>query len=55
MYFPFRLQHVIQQDSKLYLVFEFLKMDLKKHLDTTNGFLDKMLVKVRERDCPTNV
>lgn len=39
------LQHVVQQDSKLYLVFEFLKMDLKKHLDTTNGFLDKMLVK----------
>ena len=39
------LQHVVHQDQKLYLVFEFLTMDLKKHLDTTSGFLDKMLVK----------
>lgn len=41
-----RLQHIVHQDQKLYLVFEFLTMDLKKHLDTTIGFLDKMLVKV---------
>ena len=45
--FKTRLQHVVHQDQKLYLVFEFLTMDLKKHLDTTSGFLDKMLVKVQ--------
>jgi hypothetical protein len=46
MYLNTRLQHVVHQDQKLYLVFEFLTMDLKKHLDTTSGYLDKMLVKV---------
>jgi serine/threonine protein kinase len=40
------LQTVLHEDSKLYLVFEFLTCDLKKYLDTTNGPLDKMLVKV---------
>ncbi|CAB3977211.1 cyclin-dependent kinase 1-like [Paramuricea clavata] len=40
-----QLQRVVYEEDKLYLVFEFLTMDLKKHLDTTSGFLDKMLVK----------
>ncbi|CAB4010415.1 cyclin-dependent kinase 1-like [Paramuricea clavata] len=40
-----RLQRVVYEDEKLYLVFEFLTMDLKQHLNTTIGFLDKMLVK----------
>jgi len=37
---------------KLYLVFEFMQMDLKKYIDTVQGQLDPMLVKVgglRER------
>lgn len=36
------------QESKLYLVFEFLSMDLKKYLDTipTGQLMDGMLVKV---------
>ena len=36
----------MHQDSKLYLVFEFMQMDLKKYIDTVNGDLDPMLVKV---------
>jgi cyclin-dependent kinase 1 len=33
------------QSSKLYLVFEFLLMDLKKYIDTVNGAIDPALVK----------
>ncbi|KAL4240862.1 Cell division protein kinase 1 [Mactra antiquata] len=42
------LQDVLMQENKLYLVFEFLSMDLKRYMDTIpNGkFMDKMLVKV---------
>lgn len=36
----------MHEDSKLYLVFEFMQMDLKKYIDTVNGDLDPMLVKV---------
>ncbi|XP_031562891.1 cyclin-dependent kinase 1-A-like [Actinia tenebrosa] len=39
------LQNVLHEDSKLYLVFEFLTCDLKKYLDNTQGHVDKMLVK----------
>ncbi|KAL4240861.1 Cell division protein kinase 1 [Mactra antiquata] len=41
------LQDVLMQENKLYLVFEFLSMDLKRYMDTIpNGkFMDKMLVK----------
>ncbi|EDO43671.1 predicted protein [Nematostella vectensis] len=39
------LQHILHQEPKLYLVFEYLTCDLKKHLDTTRGMLDKTLVK----------
>lgn len=42
------LEDVIMQENKLYLIFEFLNMDLKKYLDTipSGQFMDKMLVKV---------
>lgn len=42
-----RLLDVLMQDSKLYLVFEFLSMDLKKYIDSIpNGqLMDRMLVK----------
>ena len=40
------LESVLHEDSKLYLVFEYLTCDLKKYLDTTKGLVDKMLVKV---------
>jgi serine/threonine protein kinase len=41
------LLDVIHNDSKLYLVFEFLDLDLKRYMDSTfpNG-MDKMLIKV---------
>ena len=40
------LEHILHEEAKLYLVFEFLMCDLKKHLDSTRGLLDSMLVKV---------
>jgi len=42
-----RLQDVIMQESRLYLIFEFLTMDLKKYLDTIpqKEMMDKNLVK----------
>ena len=40
------LEHILHDDAKLYLVFEFLMCDLKKHLDSTRGLLDPRLVKV---------
>ncbi|KAJ1144576.1 hypothetical protein NDU88_010874 [Pleurodeles waltl] len=42
-----RLQDVLMQDSRLYLIFEFLSMDLKKYLDTipSGQYMDTMLVK----------
>ncbi|KAK3594380.1 hypothetical protein CHS0354_009672 [Potamilus streckersoni] len=41
------LEDVLMQENKLYLVFEFLSMDLKRYMDTIpNGqYMDKMLVK----------
>ena len=48
--FPLRLEGILHQDVKLYLVFEFMQMDLKKYIDTVQGQLDPMLVKVRERE-----
>jgi len=41
------LEEVLLEDGKLYLVFEFLSMDLKKYMDTlpAGQFMDKMLVK----------
>lgn len=47
--FFFSLQDVLMQDSRLYLIFEFLSMDLKKYLDSIppGQFMDSSLVKVR--------
>lgn len=41
------LEDVLMQENKLYLVFEFLSMDLKRYMDTIpkEQFMDKMLVK----------
>uniref|UniRef100_H2YBU9 Protein kinase domain-containing protein n=1 Tax=Ciona savignyi TaxID=51511 RepID=H2YBU9_CIOSA len=41
------LQDVVLQESNLFLVFEFLQMDLKKYMDTiaSGKFMDKELVK----------
>lgn len=39
------LEEILHQDSKLYLVFEFMQMDLKKYTDTVKGDVDPMLVK----------
>ena len=39
------LKDCVQQDGKLYLVFEFLDRDLKKALEMYNGLLDPILVK----------
>ena len=41
-----RLECIVHQDVKLYLVFEFMQMDLKKYIDTKP--VDPMLVKVCE-------
>ncbi|XP_057313163.1 cyclin-dependent kinase 1-like [Hydractinia symbiolongicarpus] len=43
--FIVELLDVIHQSGKLYLVFEFLLMDLKKYIDTVGGPIDKALVK----------
>ena len=42
-----QLQDVIMQENRLYLIFEFLTMDLKKYLDTipAGDMVDKNLVK----------
>lgn len=44
-----RLLDVLMQESRLYLIFEFLSMDLKKYLDSIppGQYMDPMLVKVR--------
>ena len=43
-----RLEEIIHQDSKFYLVFEFMSMDLKKYLDTipAGQYIDPVLLKV---------
>ena len=54
--FSYRLEDILHEESnqegsritnpRLYLVFEFMHMDLKKYIDTVHGDLDLMLVKV---------
>ena len=46
--FVFSLEDVLMQENKLFLVFEFLSMDLKRYMDTipSGQFMDQMLVKV---------
>lgn len=43
-----RLLEVLMHDSRLYLIFEFLSMDLKKYLDSipSGQYMEPMLVKV---------
>lgn len=45
----FRLLDIVHSEAKLYLVFEFLDMDLKKYMDTIgeNEGLGLDMVKVR--------
>lgn len=46
--FVSRLLDVLMQESRLYLIFEFLSMDLKKYLDSipSGQYMEPMLVKV---------
>lgn len=46
-----RLFDILHQDQKLYLVFEFVDLDLKKYMDSvgTSDGLGPMMVKVRRR------
>jgi len=39
------LKDCIQEDGRLYLVFEFVEKDLKKYMDSCNGLLDPALVR----------
>lgn len=42
-----RLQDVVHSEKRLYLVFEYLDLDLKKHMDSSSDFSkDPRLVKV---------
>ncbi len=53
----FSLQEVIMQENRLYLIFEFLSMDLKKYLDTIpeGVMMEPSLVKVSHAHIFTNV
>lgn len=45
--FGYRLQDVVHSEKRLYLVFEYLDLDLKKHMDSCPEFSkDPRLVKV---------
>lgn len=48
VFYVSRLLDVLMQESRLYLIFEFLSMDLKKYLDSipSGQYMDPMLVKV---------
>ena len=43
----FRLHDVIHSENRLYLVFEYLDQDLKKHMDSVPGGMSPKLLKVR--------
>jgi hypothetical protein len=49
-WFYLRLRDVILTDARLYLIFEYLAMDLKKYLDCLgeNEEMDILLVRVRK-------
>lgn len=43
-----RLQDVVHSEKRIYLVFEYLDLDLKKHMDSSPEFAkDSRLIKVR--------
>jgi serine/threonine protein kinase len=44
-----QLLNVIQENSRLFLVFEFVDQDLKKYMDTTPGPLPLALIKVSDQ------
>ena len=46
----FSLEEVLMQENKLYLVFEFLSMDLKKYMDSipSGQQMDRSLIRVRD-------
>lgn len=51
--FGYRLQDVVHSEKRLYLVFEYLDLDLKKHMDSCPEFSkDPRLVKVRGISLP---
>ncbi len=37
---------ILHQENRIYLVFEFMSMDLKKYMETIQGSLRPMIVKV---------
>ena len=41
-----RLNDVIHSEGRLYLVFEFVDMDLKKYMESIHGSLDPELIRV---------
>lgn len=43
--FHFSLRDVIQEDGRLYLVFEFVDKDLKKFMESTEGALSSNTIK----------
>lgn len=45
-----RLQDVVHSEKRLYLVFEYLDLDLKKHMDSSPDFA-KDLRQVKVSDC----
>jgi hypothetical protein len=45
-----RLQDVVHSEKRLYLVFEYLDLDLKKHMDSSPDF-GKDLRQVKVSDC----
>ena len=47
-YLCHRLEDILHQESKLYLVFEFVQYDLKRYIDSlpAGSSMDPMLVKV---------
>jgi len=42
-----RLHDVVHNDKCIYLVFEYLDLDLKKHMDSNPDFKNHRIVKVR--------
>jgi cyclin-dependent kinase 2 len=46
-----RLQDVVHNDKCIYLVFEYLDLDLKKHMDSSPDFKNHRVVKVRFSSC----
>jgi hypothetical protein len=42
-----RLQDVVHSDKCIYLVFEYLDLDLKKHMDSSQDFNNHRTVKVQ--------